>query len=493
MALINTSVGPERVEVVPQPLGTVPVPGANTSTAAFLISSSLGGAVENSPVRVRTMAEFEDAFGDADDIANDGYYHVQGWYDNAGEGSEAIIVNVGAAADAADYVGSAADSTGLRALDALDDSMLLMIPGLPLATAYAVHSSLIDYSETVRADFGSTLSTSFSLLAPPKEITKANKDVAVTTSLFLSSAGVGPFTMTMEDVLAGGAADLSGVTPGMIVENDALDYTATIVSVDDGTDTITVTVDPSAAFAAGENINIKVPSAIKYKETVINNPSKVAAWYFNNLNVLDRGAASSPGDLVAVDPTGHAAGVIARISSQISIGGPSHAPAGQQFAGIAGIQSLSLAISERLDAEPLRKNFINRIQAFAGSGNVIFGGYTADSGTSPLFTAQEQLIQVMRTLQFIKASLEPGLRSFIWENQDPINQGRVNQAILSFLRNNAHLFPKGLSEPQKFKVISVEPTQDELDVGLLRVRVQVKPNSAVRFIEVALEFPIPTT
>jgi hypothetical protein len=59
------------------------------------------------------------------------------------------------------------------------------------------------------------------------------------------------------------------------------------------------------------------------------------------------------------------------------------------------------------------------------------------------------------------------------------------------MRNNIHLFPAGLPESQQFKVIAVEPTQDELDQGLLRVRVQVRPNKAVRFIEVALEFPLP--
>jgi len=49
-----------------------------------------------------------------------------------------------------------------------------------------------------------------------------------------------------------------------------------------------------------------------------------------------------------------------------------------------------------------------------------------------------------------------------------------------------------LPESQKFKVIGVEPTQDDLDKGLLKVRVQVKPNKAVRFIEISLEFPLPS-
>jgi hypothetical protein len=97
----------------------------------------------------------------------------------------------------------------------------------------------------------------------------------------------------------------------------------------------------------------------------------------------------------------------------------------------------------------------------------------------------------MRTLQYIKASLEPGLRPFLWENFSPATQNQVVGAVQSFLRNNKHLFPAGLPESQQFKVISVEPTQDELDQGLLKIRIQVRPNKAVRFIELTLEYPLP--
>jgi phage tail sheath protein FI len=267
-------------------------------------------------------------------------------------------------------------------------------------------------------------------------------------------------------------------------------FEAVITAVDDTLNKVTVL--SLGTLAAADAITLNVPSAVTYKERVINNPSRVASWYFNNPVVLDRSSTANPGDVLAVDPCGHVAGVMGRIDANIAIGGVSHAPAGMQFAGLAGIVGLALSISERIDAEPLRKNYINRIQAFPGAGNVIFGGYTAESGTSPIYTADEQLIQVMRSVQYIKASLEIGLRSFLWENFSPETQQEVSRAIESFLRNNIHLFPAGLQESQQFKVISVEPTQNDLDLGLLKVRVQIKPNKAVRFIEVALEFPLPT-
>lgn len=492
MALLNTNIGPERVQVFDRPLGTVQLPGASTSVTAFLISTSFVGAPENSPTRVHSLEEFEASFGTADDILYEAYYAVQGYFDNGGSGKTAIIVHVGTTPTASSFIGSATAGSGLRALDPVDDVNLVCVPGLPLSLAYLVHPALIDYSETVRAEFGATLSTLFSLMSVPREIEEVEEDALVHTTLFVSQAGAGPYVVTVEDVLAGAAADLSDVTAGMLLQNSSGSVSKQITAVNDAGNTITISTSATPDFGPGDSLYIRKPSAITYKETIVNNPSRVAAWYFNNVIVVDRSDSAEPGDLLIVDPIGHIAGVMGRIDANIAIGGVSHAPAGIKFAGLAGIQGLSLSLSERLDAEPLRLNYINRLQSFPGSGNVIFGGYTAESGTSPVFTADEQLIQVMRAVQYIKGSLEVGLRGFLWENFSPETQSAIGRSIESFLRNNIHLFPAGLPEAQQFRVIRVEPTQDELDQGLLRVRLQVKPNKAVRFIEVALEFPLPT-
>lgn len=480
MALLNTSIGPERVQVFDQPLGVVQVPGASTSITAFLISTSFVGAPENTPTRVTSLDEFETTFGGPDDILYEAYYAIQGYFDNGGSGKTAIIVHVGTSPTALDFIGSASVGSGLRALDVVDDVNLISIPGLPIELAYLVQPALIDYSETVRTEFGATLSTVFSLLAIPRDIKKANKDVELISTTITSIA-----TLTLQLP----ALNLSTVKPGMIVKKAGV-FVAVISAVDDTLNKVTVV--SLGTLAPADAITLETPSAVSYKEDVINNPSRVAAWYFNNPVVLDRSITAAPGDLLSVDPCGHTAGIMGRIDSNIAIGGVSHAPAGYKYAGLAGIVGLELEISERIDGEPLRKNFINRINAFSGAGNVIFGGYTAESGSTPIYTSDEQLVQVMRTVQYIKASLELGLRSFLWENFSPNTQSEVERAIESFMRNNIHLFPVGLPESQQFRVISVEPTQDELNQGLLRVRVQIKPNTAVRFIEVALEFPLPT-
>ena len=593
MSDLNTNIGPERVQVFPKALGTVQVPGAGISNCAFLISTTLGGAPVNVATPVTTLDAFVTAFGGPDEVANDAYYAVKGFYDNGGTGNTAWIVNVGTTPTASSYIGSGSLGTGLRALDSVDSLGMVTAPGLPLDQAYLVQSALFDYTETIRSEYGAALSTSFSLASVPKEITKANTDTTVVTAQFLSVAGAGPWVMSIDTVstsvaatgtytvvdytmLTGATATVAGfvltegvdwtaavsnnatatslaaainaltavnasavgalitvvatpagaagnsvtlatsdavnltksgatltggtngnvalgpITAGMIVKNNAGTYTGVISARDDTLDTVTVTPDPTTFFTVAADVKLVLPSAVTYKKSVVSNAvSKAGAWYYNTVVVVDESSTALPGDLVVCDAIGHVAGVVARIDAQSNIGGPSHAPAGLQYASIAGINGLGLALSERLDAEPLRLNFINRITSFPGSGPVIFGGYTADNGVTPVFTADEQLIQVIRSLQFIKASLEPGLRSFIWENFSPATQGQINAAIESFLRNNSYLFPAGVPESGQFKVISVEPTQNELDQGLLRVRIQVRPNKAVRFVEISLEFPLP--
>lgn len=592
MALLNTNIGPERVQVFDQPLGNVAIPGAGISIAAFLISTSQVGAPENVATSVTSLEEFMDTFGGPDEVEYGAYYAVKGYFDNAGSGSTAIIVNVGTSPTANSYIGNAGLGTGLRALDAIDDVGLVCAPGVPLSMAYLVQSAVVDYAETIRAEFGSTLSTVFSLLAIPQEITSVENDEVLITGQLQGISGAGPWVMDIysEDtsvaatgtytivdytLLAGAIATvdgtaltegvdwtagvsnnatatslaaaiaalsgvgavavgaavnitadavgavgnaitlatsdavnltksgatlsggtdgnlaLAGITAGMIVKNQAGSYTGVISAVDDSTDAVTVTPNPTTFFSNGDDVFVCKPAAVTYKNSVVSNSvSRVAAWYFNAVVVVDESSTALPGDVVIVDPIGHVAGMIGRIDANISIGGPSHAPAGLQYAGLAGVSGLQLSLSERKHAEPLRLNFINRITTF-GSGPVVFGGYSADNGDSPIYTADEQLIQVMRTLQYIKASLEPGLKTYLWENFSPVTQGQIQASIEALLRNNSHLFPAGLPESSKFKVISVEPTQNELDQGLLRVRMQVRPNKAVRFIELALEFSLP--
>jgi hypothetical protein len=365
-----------------------------------------------------------------------------------------------------DYLGTSANGKGLHALDVIDSVDLVMIPQVEDP---AIQLELINYVTNERSDC-------FALLAIPSYVTSSSVDQVI-ASINIVSITNGSESSILH--LSAGA-NLSQVKPNMVVEIGGNLYV--ILSVDQADNELEVN---STSISSTGAATINMVSAVTYKNVIVNSPSTQAAWYFNWL-VVD----NSSGGTITIDPVGNIAGVMARIDANTLIGGPSHAPAGIQYAQLGGTVGLQLSLSENVDGYPLRSNFINRITSFPGTGNVIFGAYTAGGNS---VTPDEQLIQVIRSVLFIKNSLEPGLRGFIWENQDPNTQRKVAEAITAFCIANAYLFPAGLPQSQQFQVIEVTPTQTQLNEGLLQVILQVRFNTAIRFIEIDLEYPIPLT
>jgi hypothetical protein len=372
------------------------------------------------------------------------------------------------AVQSVDYIGSAADLTGLRALDSVDIVNLIAIPGI---YDPAVQGSLIDYCSVTRSDC-------MALVSIPEFVTTSSVDKIVASNLSIASVQE---AVTGSIVTFSASPDLSKVSTYDILRIGSAELIVKAVSDQDSK----IVVFETAGIPTVGAVSVASPSAVSWKDKIINKPTTKAAWYFNHLAVTD-----SAGATAIVDPVGHVAGVMARIDSNVSQGGVSHAPAGINLAQLAGTTGLQLDLSERLDGGPLRLAFINRITSSQGNGRYIFGGYTA-AGSSA--TADEQLIQVIRSVLFVKSSLESGLVGFLWENNSPVTRQNISNAILSFLRANAYLFPAGLPEAQQFKVIAVTPDDLALAQGLVQVRVQVRFNTAIRFIDIDLEFPLPVS
>lgn len=370
--------------------------------------------------------------------------------------------------ESADFIGSAANFSGLRALDAVDIINLVAVPGI---YDPAVQAALIDYCTVIRNDC-------FALVSIPEFITSAANDKLVVSNLAISSV-----QSSAEGTIVNliGNPDLSEVSAYDILQIGTQKFVMSGLSDQDNQ----IYLFATAGVPTVGSVAVFSPSAVSWKDVIVNKPSVKAAWYYNHLVVIDTNGAST-----VIDPVGHAAGVMARIDANIAQGGVSHAPAGIQLAQLAGISGLQLQISEKLDGGPLRLAFINRITQSPGNGRYIFGGYTAGGAT---VTPDEQLIQVIRSLLFIKTSLEPGLVGFLWENNSPVNRQNIENAVLSFLRANAYLFPAGLPEDQQFRVISQTPTEEDLARGLVKLVVQCRFNTAIRFISIDLEFPLPSS
>lgn len=383
---------------------------------------------------------------------------------SSGSGSAGVYFVVVPVLTDADYIGTQANGFGLNALNTTDAVDLICIPGVQTPD---VQIALIDYVTVTRQDC-------FGLLSIPSYVTSSSTDALVAQVNIVS-------------ITNGAESSILHLTPGTNLSQVSLNQVVEIggnlyqiLNVDQADSELEVN---STSISATGAATINSVSAVTYKNVIVNSPSTQVAWYFNQLIVDDNN-----GNAVQVDPVGFVAGVMARIDQNIQIGGVSHAPAGIQFAQLAATVGLQLSLSEKYDGYPLRSNFINRITSFPGSGRVIFGAYTAGGNS---VTPDEQLIQVIRSVLFIKNSLEPGLRGFIWENQSPTNLNTIANAIAAFCAANIYLFPAGLPQAQQFVVTPVQPTEQDLAVGLVRVILQVRFNTAIRFIEIDLEYPLP--
>jgi hypothetical protein len=383
---------------------------------------------------------------------------------SSGSGSAGVYFIVTPALTDSDFIGTAANGFGLNALNTVDMVDLICIPG---QYDPQIQLALINYVTVTRNDC-------FGLLSIPPYVTTSDTDTLVAQVNIVSITN-GSASSILH--LTSGT-NLSQVTKNMVVEIGGNLYG--ILNVDQVDSELEVN---STSISSTGAATINSVSAVTYKNVIINSPSTQCAWYFNQLIVDD-----TNGNAVQVDPVGFVAGVIARIDQNTQIGGPSHAPAGIQFAQLGGTVGLQLSLSEKTDGFPLRSNFINRITSFPGSGRVIFGAYTAGGNS---VTPDEQLIQVIRSVLFMKNSLEPGLRGFIWENQSPTNLNAIANAVSAFCAANIYLFPAGLPQAQQFVVTPVQPSQSDLNVGLVTVILQVRFNTAIRFIEIDLEFPLP--
>lgn len=370
------------------------------------------------------------------------------------------------AVTAADYVGLESQASGLYAIEAVGIVNLVAIPGI---YEPSVQAALADYCSITRADC-------MALLAIPEFISAAANDTLIVGNLSINAIVESPNGVVITFT---GSPDLSQISTYDILQVGASKFTVKAVSNQDKQ----VVLFQTAGVPLTGAVTVFSPSAISWKDTIINKPSTKAAWYYNHL-IVDNLA----GGQAIVDPVLHVAGIMNRMDRNIALGGVSHAPAGIQFAQIAGIIGLQLDISEKKDGGPLRLAYINRITASAGNGRYVFGAYTAGGNS---VTPDEKLVQVMRSLMFIKNSLEPGLIGFIWENNSPVTRQNIANAVLNFLRANAYLFPSGLPENEQFQVELVQPTQTDIDQGLVKVNVKCRFNTAIRFISVDLMFPIP--
>jgi len=147
--------------------------------------------------------------------------------------------------------------------------------------------------------------------------------------------------------------------------------------------------------------------------------STVAAWYFPWIRVFDP-AVKGPVD---VPPSGHVAGVYARVDTERGV---HKAPANEVIRGALGVTQLL----SKAEQDGLNPKGVNCIRVL--NDNVLVWGARTVGGDD---NADLKYINVRRTLLFLRKSIEAGTQWVVFEPNDPALWQKITRNVDAFLTN----------------------------------------------------------
>ena len=150
------------------------------------------------------------------------------------------------------------------------------------------------------------------------------------------------------------------------------------------------------------------------------------AWYFPWIKVFDPVAkkyAGSPDGLVGVPPSGHIAGVYARVDNERGV---HKAPANETIRGALDVtQRLSKAHQDGLNPKG-----VNCIRVL--NDNILVWGARTVGGDA---NTDLKYINVRRTLLFLRESIDMGTQWVVFEPNSPALWQRISRTVTAFLTN----------------------------------------------------------
>jgi phage tail sheath protein FI len=195
--------------------------------------------------------------------------------------------------------------------------------------------------------------------------------------------------------------------------------------------------------------------------------SSFAALYYPWLEVADLN-----GQKVELAPSGHVAGIYARVDADRGV----HKPPVNET--IKGITKLERDVTENEQAK-LNPEGINALRFFSGRGNVVWGARTISNDP------EWKYVNVRRLLMFIEQSIQQGMQFVEFEPNTVQTWANVRQSVSDFLMNswrNGAL--QGTKPEQAFfvKCDRTTMTQNDLDNGRLICLVGVAPLKPAEFV-----------
>jgi phage tail sheath protein FI len=196
--------------------------------------------------------------------------------------------------------------------------------------------------------------------------------------------------------------------------------------------------------------------------------TKYAALYYPWVVVRD----PSISDDVAMAPSGHMAGLYARVDNERGV---HKAPANEV---IRGIQKLADDVTKR-EQDLLNPKNINALRYFPGRGNRVWGARVVTSDSSWKY------INVRRLFIYVEQSIDYGTQWVVFEPNDEPLWARVRQTIENFLttvwRSGALQGGKA-SEAFFVKCDRSTMTQDDIDNGRLICQIGIAPVKPAEFV-----------
>jgi len=201
--------------------------------------------------------------------------------------------------------------------------------------------------------------------------------------------------------------------------------------------------------------------------------SKYGALYYPWIWVANPLAGQNgQGALVKVPPSGHLAGLYARVDGERGV---HKAPANEILRGAVNLE-LNVTTGEQ---DVLNPNGVNCIRAFPGRGIRVWGARTLSSDPAWRY------INVRRLFCMVEKSIERGTQWVVFEPNDPTLWAKVRRDVGAFLTTvwrSGALF--GLAESEAFyvKCDTENNSQEERDLGRLFIDIGISPVKPAEFI-----------
>ncbi|MGE5732090.1 MAG: phage tail sheath family protein, partial [Gemmatimonas sp.] len=150
----------------------------------------------------------------------------------------------------------------------------------------------------------------------------------------------------------------------------------------------------------------------------------LAAFYYPWVKVFDPGTlmmSAATGGALAVPPSGHVAGIYARVDTQRGV---FKSPANEV---VRGALDVTHGLS-RADQDTLNPKGVNAIRAL--NGNILVWGARTVGGDA---NADLKYISVRRTLLFLRESIDEGMQFTVFEPNTPALWAKISRNITAFL------------------------------------------------------------